>query len=142
MKKNTFDLLKDLENTEDFGTYFDENKDEFLSVELSDYLNGLLQQRGLKKIDVIKRAELSQIYGYQIFSGIRRPGKYKMICIALAIGLDLEETQKLLKACGFVPLYPKNCEDSVYIYSIHCRFTVSQMNALLEHYGYGEVCRS
>ncbi len=138
MKKSTGELLKDLEKCEDFGTYYEGNKDVFLKRKLTECLDELLKQKNMKKIDVIKGAEMSQIYGYQIFAGMRRPGKYKMICIALAMGLTYDETQALLKECGFIPLYAKNADDSAYIYALKNRLTVAELNGMLVEYGLKE----
>lgn len=138
MKKNTGELLKDLKECGDFGTYYEDNIDEFKKRKLTEYLGDLLKQKNMKKIDVIRRAEMSQIYGYQIFGGMRRPGKYRMICMALAMEMTLEETQKLLKECDYIPLYAKNAADSVYIYALINKLSVAELNGLIDEYGLRE----
>ena len=136
MKKDTSDLLKALEACGNFDSYYDENSQNFVNADITAELNRLLSEKGLKKSDVIHKAEMSEIYGYQIFAGSRRPGRMKLVCIFLAMGLDLCEAQSVLKACGMAPLYVKNPRDCVCIYALQNKYTVSQLNALLSEYGF------
>ena len=136
MKKDTSELLKALEACENFSTYYDENSQNFVNTAVVDELNRLLEEKGLKKSEVIHKAEMSEIYGYQIFAGTRRPGRMKLINIFLAMGLDLCEAQNVLKVCGFPQLYVKNARDCVCIYAIQNKYTVSLLNALLAEYGF------
>ncbi len=135
MKKDTDELLKALEACGSFDSYYDENSQNFINADITEELNRLIKEKDLKKSDVIHKAELSEIYGYQIFAGSRRPGRMKLVCIFLAMGLELCEAQSVLKACGMAPLYVKNPRDCVCIYAIQNKYTVSQLNALLDEYG-------
>ena len=134
MQKDTSEIVKELGLFPDFQTFYDENKEYMISTDLHNLLAELLNRKGLKKSQVIKNAELSEIYGYQIFSGVRVPERKKLLCLAIGMGLNIEQTQNLLKCAGYAPLYVKLPADSVVLYGLCKTLTVSQINELLYKY--------
>jgi hypothetical protein len=97
-------------------------------------LDKLLVKKALKKSAVIKEAEISEVYGYQIFSGLRVPERKKLLCLAVGMHLNIEETQKLLKHAGYSQLYVKIPFDSVILYGLCKRLSVMQINEILFEY--------
>ena len=134
MPKDTSEIVKELGLFPDFQTFYDENKAYMVSSDLSTLLTELLESKGLKKAQVIKNAELSEIYGYQIFSGARVPERKKLLCLAVGMGLNIAQTQSLLKCAGYAPLYVKLPTDSVILYGLCKGLSVSQINELLYTY--------
>lgn len=128
-------MLEELKNCSDFKSFYNENADSLPVIELKEYLDALLKKHSLKKSEVIKRSELSEVYGYQIFSGVRVPERSKLLCIAVAMGLSLDEVQTLLKCSGYAQLYAKNTADCIVIYGICKGLTVPEINDLLFDYG-------
>ena len=102
-----------------------------ISGELSTYLSNILKKKSLVKSAVIKKSELSEVMGYQIFSGTRNPSRDSLISVCVAMEFDIEETQKLLKVAQFAPLYPKNKRDSIMINGITNQKSVAQINEIL-----------
>ena len=102
-----------------------------VSDTLGEMLKRLQEEKSLRKTDVIKRSELSEVYAYQIFSGQRHPDRKKLLCLAVGMSLDLEETQTLLKCAGYAPLYVKLPFDSVVAYGICKQLSVIQINEIL-----------
>ncbi len=137
MKKDTSQLLRELENHKSFKAFYSENSDSLVKKELSAYLAQLLESKGITKAEAVKRSELSEIYAYQIFSGVRVPSRNKLLCIAVGMGLDLNETQTLLKCSGYAQLYVKNEFDCIIIYGICNTLSVIEINSLLFEYGFG-----
>lgn len=135
MQKDTSEIVKELGLCPDFQTFYTENKDYMVSGNLSQLLAQLLESKGLKKSQVIKNAELSEVYGYQIFSGIRVPERKKLLCLAVGMGLNIEETQQLLKCAGYSPLYVKLPFDSIVLFGLCKQMSVIQINELLYEYG-------
>ncbi|MBQ7767817.1 MAG: XRE family transcriptional regulator [Oscillospiraceae bacterium] len=135
MEKNTSEIVKELGLCPDFQTFYTENKDYMVSQRLTDLLSQLLESKGLQKAQVIKKAELSEVYGYQIFSGIRVPERKKLLCIAVGMHLNIEETQQLLKCAGYAQLYVKLPFDSIVLYGLCKGLSVVQINGLLYEYG-------
>ena len=132
--KDTTKIIKELGLCEDFKTFYDKNSDHMIKESLSELLNSLVKKKNLKKSQIIKSSELSEVYGYQIFSGLRIPERKKLLCLAVAMGLELSEVQSLLKCAGFTPLYVKIPFDSVVMYGIHKKLTIIEINKLLFEY--------
>ena len=131
MVKNTAKIVEELGLCDDFKTFYDENKEYMASGTLSEMLTDLQKKKNLRKTDIIKRSELSEVYAYQIFSGQRHPDRKKLLCLAVGMSLNLEETQSLLKCAGYAPLYVKLPFDSVVTYGICKRLSVIQINEIL-----------
>ena len=136
MKKDTSKLLEELQSSGSFKKYYEENREEFFAGTLSELLNSLIADKGLKKADVIKESGMSQTYAYQIFNGLRVPERNKLICLGAAMGLTLEEMQKLLKLGGYSPLYVKLPFDCIVVYGICNKKSVMEINYLLYDYGF------
>lgn len=134
MKKDTSKIVEELGLCPDFTTFYNENKEYLITAPLSELLAELMTKKALRKSAVIKAAELSEVYAYQIFSGLRVPERKKLLCLAVGMGLNVEETQTLLKCAGYSPLYVKLPFDSVVLYGICKQLSVIQINNLLfEH---------
>ena len=130
MVKDTSKIVEELGLCADFNTFYDENKDYMIKDSLANMLQKLISDKGLKKSQVIKNSELSEVYSYQIFSGLRVPERKKLLCLAIGMGLNLEETQTLLKCAGYSLLYVKLPFDSVIIYGICKGLSVIEINQL------------
>ena len=134
MQKDTSEIVKELGLFPDFQTFYNENKEYMVSADLTQLLAELLAHKGLKKSQVIKNAELSEIYGYQIFSGVRVPERKKLLCLAIGMRLNIDEVQQLLRCAGYSPLYVKIPFDSVVLYGFCKRLSVVEINELLYRY--------
>ena len=134
MGKDTKVLLDALEKCEEFGKYYSENQEDLLTKTLAEELETLLEKKELKKSAVIRSAQISDIYGYQIFSGARRPERPKLLRLLVAMSANLSETQEFLKHAGYAQLYAKNPADCVVIYGVCHKLNVAQINDLLFEY--------
>lgn len=134
MSKDTSKIVEELALCADFSTFYNENKDYMVTSTLSEMLEALLKEKQLKKSQVIKNAELSEVYGYQIFSGLRTPERDKLLCLAIAMSLSVDEVQGLLKSAGYPLLYVKRPSDSVVLYGICKGLSVAEINNLLFEY--------
>ena len=135
MQKDTSEIVKQLQLSPDFQSFYQENRDYMVDKTLAQLLEQLLQQTGISKAKAIKNAETSEIYGYHIFAGSRIPERGKVLALAIGMGLKLEQVQQLLKAAGYSPLYVKRPFDSVVLYGIMKNMSVAQINELLYDYG-------
>lgn len=134
MHKDTAKIVEELQLNDNFRTFYDENKDYLITQSLGELLTQFLKEQGLTKPEVVKRSDLSEVYVYQIFSGIRKPERKKLLCLAIAMELNLEQTQTLLKCSGYAPLYVKRPFDSIVMYGVCNKQSVSQINELLFEY--------
>lgn len=124
---NTNDLMKEL---------CTETLDDFMKMDVTlppfhDYIAQMCADRGEAREHVIKRAGINRTYGHQLFNGTRKPSRDKVILLAIGFGLDIEQTQQLLKAAQESPLTPKVKRDAAIIYCIIHRFDFSEAQQLL-----------
>lgn len=135
MKKDTSEMLKELESCSNFREFFSENQDCLSKTELHKNLEGLLKKYNIKKADAVRASELNEIYAYQIFAGSRMPDRSKLLCIAIGMKLPLDEVQLLLRKSGYAPLYVKNPYDCIIAFGIHKGYKLIKINGLLYEYG-------
>ncbi len=135
MSKKTSKLLEELKKCADFRAFYEENWDEMATSSLSQLLNDLMEEKGLKKSQVIKNSELAEVYAYQIFSGLRRPDRKKLLALAVGMKLSLPEVQKLLKCASYPQLYAKIPFDCIVLYGISKKMSVLEINGMLFEYG-------
>jgi hypothetical protein len=129
----TEDLLRELLESPS-AQHFVERHDS-TDLNLSDYLDTLLVQKKLRKIDVIHQANLNETFGYQIFSGDRNPKRDKVLQLAFAFPCTVRETQRLLKHAGANELYPKNRRDAIILFALEHAQSLQQTDALLYRFG-------
>ena len=86
--------------------------------DLSGYLNQLLEEKGLKRADAVRAAGINETFGYQIFKGQRKASRDKVLQLAFALGCDVVETNRLLKAAGVNELYCKDRRDAIVLFCI------------------------
>lgn len=129
--KSTSALMNELNGSEDIGAFLSKNKESLDAQSFADYLCRLVKEHKTTKIEVIRQAQLNQIYGYQIFAGTRLPGKDKIIAIALAMKLDVDTAQRLLTLAGEPQLYAKNARDCILIDAINKGIDVAELNRVL-----------
>ncbi len=132
IKKTTDELLKILQNKENIQDYMDENSDEMLDVDLSEYLEQMLEKYNITKNEAIKRSELDQIYAYQIFSGVKsNPSRDKLIQLIFGIGLELKDAQRLLRIGKAGELYSRSRRDSIIIFAVNKGLDIDKCDDLL-----------
>lgn len=132
MKKTTCELLELLKNTANIETYMDTSSEDLIEkIPLSDYLNTLIEERGLKKSTIINQSGLDRSYAYQIFDGQRMPTRDKVLALCLSMKLGSKETQQLLKYTGYPPLYAKFKQDSIILFGLEHALSVLEVNELL-----------
>lgn len=138
MKKTTEELLNILKSKRSYDDFLKEQIDELYFASISEYLEILLAQKGLKKSDVITKANLDKSYAYQIFNGNKtNPSRDKLIMLAFGMELNLDETRKLLKISNVSDLYIRNPRDAAIIFCIENRLDLIRTNEKLD-----ELCLS
>ena len=128
--KTTGDLLKTLLRTDEYSQ-FQELKDNGV-VSLAEHLDALLDQKETSKAEVIYRARLDTVYGYQIFNGTRKASRDKLLQLAFGFPLTYKETLTLLRIAGVYSLYVRRRRDSIIIFALNKGFSLEQLNELLE----------
>ena len=138
MKKSTDELLNEIRSADSIDSYLSDNAENISCKKVSEMLEKILAEKGLVKSEVIAKSEVSQVYAYQIFSGVKEaPARDKVLSILIAMGLILDEVQSFLKLSGYPFLYAKNKRDSILIFCIENHKSVIETNN--ELYSYGEA---
>ncbi|MCL1790624.1 MAG: hypothetical protein FWG40_04615 [Peptococcaceae bacterium] len=121
--KPTSEFLNEVIDARSLGTILDDNV--FTEMNLPNYLAFLLQEKGLKKSDVIRDSNINATHAYQIFSGERRASRNKILQLVFAIHATFVEAQRILKLSGVNELYCKNRRDAILI---HCLTNSKSLN--------------
>lgn len=82
-----------------------------------EYIAKLCDERELVPERIVKLSQIERTYGHQLFNGTRKPSRDKALQLAFGFGLNVEETQKLLRVAGKSELYPRIKRDAVIL---HC----------------------
>ena len=133
MPKSTEELKDDLHQASGLEGFLVDNQKDFRRYTLAEYLNHLLAEKHLSKMDVVRDSSLERLYAYHIFAGRKRnPSRNKVISLALAMKLTPEETQYLLYYAGAEHLYVRNPRDSILWYALDHHMSVVDSNIMLQ----------
>ena len=133
--KSTGELFTELKSEKNLEDWRSRNREEFVEP-LNEYLEKILLEKNLTKQEVIERSGLNREYAYHIFSGKKNnPSRTKILALAIALGLNLNEVQYLLRYTGQGVLYPRNDWDAVIISAVEQKLSVMQTNELLHDLG-------
>lgn len=136
MAKRTNDLMEELSGQDtDLDTYFEENPTSFINVDIKEFWKNAVHTSSKTKSDIINKADMSYCYFYDVINGRKIPSKDKIIRIALAMNLSLDDCQEALRISGKSALYPRIKRDSILIYAINKGYSIYQTNDLLAEHG-------
>lgn len=107
---------------------------EIRDVSFVDYINEILLEKDLEKSDIIRDAQIPRTYAYQIFQGSKQAGRDKILQLAIAMKLNLEETNRLLTVAHHNHLYAKQQRDAILIFGISKQYSLMQINELLDEF--------
>lgn len=134
LKKSTEELLNLIQKASDIEYYIKENESEMLNISLDVYLSKLLEEKNLKIADVMAKSEQGD-YIYKVFKNQRKASRDILISIAIGMGLDINQAQKLLRISKNARLDPREKRDSVIIYAITNNISVCELNDILYDIG-------
>lgn len=100
------------------------------------YLEACLEKKDLKKSEVIEKTNLQKNYAYQICNGTKKGSKEKIIQLALAMRLNLHDTNNLLSLSNNGLLYAKVKKNAILIYALQHHYNLFKTNELLIAHGF------
>lgn len=115
-------------------------KHRIVSRDLSSYLQQLLDEKNLRRIDVIREAGLNETFGYQIFTGQRNASRDKILQLVFAMRLNLTEANRLLRVAGANELYCKNRRDVIIIFCINREYPLQKADEELFRFNEQTIC--
>ncbi len=125
-------MLGKLKAAREIGSFVEENERSFYNCTIREHFDILLEQYGISKAQAIERSNIERGYAYQILRGAKEAKRDKYIRLAIGIGLNLEDTQRLLTITRHGILYSKILRDAVIIFGINSRFDIMKLEWLLE----------
>lgn len=136
-KKNlqTYELFNALTETKHIDDFLQNHESELSKVEFHTYLYELTERAGMTIAQLMAKASIAKSLTYQIFNGQRMPNRNLTIRIALALKLNLEDTQRLLRIAKKGELYPRVQRDAAIIFCIQHGYSLIDTNELLENLG-------
>lgn len=138
MKKEELDAMIETEQIvkmikEQGAEYFAKEKKQKVKVGL--YLEYLMEQKNITRKEMISKLNLEESYGRKLFGGQRTPTRKILIQSAFILGLNMEETQRILEIGQRPRLYPRVRYDAAIIYGLEKKMTLDEMNSFLEEIG-------
>ena len=131
----TSTLFRQLFKAADIKDYIAKNEESLKLPAFHEYITQLCSNRGEKKNDIAKRSSIERTYASQLFNGTRKPSRDKAIQLAIGFGLNLDETQNLLKIAGKSQLYPRLKRDAAIVYCIDHQINIAKAQMLLYDLG-------
>ena len=98
-------------------------------------LADLCREQDIVPERVIRQSEIDRSYGHQLFNGTRKPSRDKVLQLAFGFGLNVDQTQRLLRSAGKSLLYPRLKRDMVILFALNKSMNLIELQELLEHHG-------
>jgi len=135
----TEELLEELLKAPDPSKYADKNH--VGNRRLSEYLQQLLDEKGLNRAEVIREAGINNTFGYEIFTGRKEnPSRNYILQLAFAMKLDFRTANRLLQAAHVNGLYCKNRRDAIIIFCLNKGYGLQKTDEELYRFGEDTIC--
>lgn len=129
---STSTLLSRLFRTTSLERFVTNNSASLSTPSFCEHIDALCVERGVSHESVIKKANIERAYGHQIFRGIRKPSRDKVIQLAFAFGLNVDGANHLLKLADKSELYPRIKRDAAILYCIKHSASLDEAQQMLD----------
>lgn len=109
-------------------------------ITLASYLQRLLDEKHLKRVQVVRMADLNETFGYQIFTGARHPSRDKVLQICFAMALSLREANRALGYADAGRLDCRSRRDAIIIFCLDKGCPLQKVNEELYRFGERTIC--
>lgn len=117
------------------GDTFPMDWENYLDEDIRCFFDELLYKTGQKKSEIIQKANIPRTYGYQLMEGRRRGKRDYYILIAIAMGLDLKTTQRMLAVTQCGALHSLIMRDAAIIFAINHHYDTVRTYELMSTVG-------
>lgn len=115
-KRVTAELLEQLLASASTEAYLKNEASNLEFRRLSDYVNDLLEEKGLTRAEVFRSGGINETYGYNVFSGEKKnPSRNRVLMLAFGLRCNLAETQRMLRLAHVNELWPRISRDAIII---------------------------
>lgn len=136
MAKSTDELMKELKNAPDIDHYIEENATDMDNIELSSYISELMIKKDLTLTKTARRGQMSDSYLYKIHQGKKlNISRDKIIQLCFGLGLDAEESRRLMRIAKVGELYPRIRRDSIILFYLENHKDILECDRCLEAAG-------
>ncbi len=129
--KNTEILLNEIKEATNIYRYLEKNSGQFFRPSFSSYLLQLLGEKNIKKTKLMYLTGLSRSFLYSILKDEKTPSRETVIHVIFAVRASLEEAYNLLQYAGHQPLYAKDIRDSILIFGLQQKMSLTEVNDIL-----------
>ena len=126
--KTTNDLRQELLETSDLDSYLQDNALSFSDSSVAQLLSALFEKQSISKAELARKANISEVYLHQVFSGRRNPSRDRLLCLCIGLSATLEDTQELLKHASYAQLYPKLKRDAIICHGLVHQTNLDKIN--------------
>lgn len=123
--------LMSLKDPENLSKFLEDNKKSLDSYNALRFFESCWIKYGfVTQAQVIKKSELGH-NAYHYLDGRKKLTRNRAICLSLAVGMDIDETNTFLQYLGLAQLYVRNSRDVMLIYAINQKMSVHDTNTML-----------
>ncbi len=137
MSDKTGDLmakLTSIDTPEELEKYLEDICDKYPN-DFSAYIKAVISKKGMSIAELQRECSIDRNYIYQIMDGSKKPGRDKIIAIAIGCRMSLPECQRALAIAQEGALYAKSRRDSLIIYAITNKKSIMDLNVSLNEHG-------
>lgn len=125
-------IIEVLKNKKTYAEAYEEIWSMQYVLNLSEYLQTLAKERGMKPTEIMRRSGLKKSHFYSLFEGKRgNPARDVLIQLAFGFRMSFDEVQEFLKHLGAAQLYPRIPRDGVIIYAFQHGMDIIECDILL-----------
>lgn len=134
-KRPVAEIIRQMRESDDVASLLDSPLDMLRNKGMVSYIGQLMAQKGISLDNIAFRAGMTRKYMQQIYDGCQKLPRDKALAIAVGFGLNLQETQNLLKNAGLPPLYVIERKDAIVMFAIRERLSIIETNEILFELG-------
>ena len=138
---NKIKIDKNKRNNEALRQFFKDNCEALDFPDAIDYLLDCAKAHGVPANVIAAESGFDRTQARHILSHNKQFDRNKLIALAIAGKLTLEETDNALKYAKFSTLYAKDEWDDVIIFALNSGLTTMQTDILLEDLGYDQLIK-
>lgn len=128
---NTTMLRKILDNACNIDEFIDIYDAELEVSSFEEYITKLAKEKGCSIPEIIGNGYMNESYCYQLFKGTRKPSRDKIIQLCFGMKLNLDESNRLLRAGEKNELYCRNKRDAVIIFGLNNNLSIIDVEEVL-----------
>ena len=115
----TSDLMNRIRKTRTLHSFLERNSVHLVQPDFVELVNRFCDERGLVREHIIRRSNIENAFGHQIFRGTRHPSRDKVLQLCFGFPLGVDDAQHLLLSAGKRQLHPKIKRDTAILFCLN-----------------------